>query len=484
MKHKAFLKSVAVISIGGFLAKGMGALYRFPLNAMLGGYGMGLYSMAYPLFCVLLTFSSAGIPSAFSRIVARETARGGDARRHVSAALKLFALLGALGTALMFLLAPAMGRLQGDESLASCYFALAPSVLLVALIAVFRGYFQGKNNMLPTASSEVAEQLVKVSVGLILVMQCRDDPARAAFFALSAVTVSEVAALLCLILRYRGEPHRRLLAARPVEGGSILFAALPVMAASALLPLSQMLDSVVVVRLLARKTARAVAQYGLLSGGTAGLVNLPATATYGLVAATVTAVSYCFARGDEGEGRRRAVYALALTLLISVPCAVGLFAFAGPIARFLYPSLDRADTATLVRLLRLSSVSAAMLAGVDTLSACLTGMGRAGRAAFNMLLAVAVKHALQFALIPTPLGVAGAAVAANACYLVAFSLDLIYTVTRRKKEKTHGNHHRTRNRTRRSPGARIAGDEGGEGGTFEHRISARRRGLEGGGDRL
>ncbi len=484
MKHKAFLKSVAVISLGGFVAKGVGALYRFPLNAMLGGYGMGLYSMAYPLFCVLLTFSSAGIPSAFSRIVARETARGGDARRHVSAALRLFALLGALGTALMFLLAPAMGKLQGEEALAPCYFALAPSVFFVALIAVFRGYFQGKNNMLPTAASEIAEQLVKAGVGLVLVMGCPNDPARAAFYALSAVTMSEFAALICLALRYRGEPCRRLLVARPVAGGSILFAALPVMAASALLPLSQMLDSVFVVRLLAKSTTRAVAQYGLFSGGTAGLVNLPSTASYGLVAATVTAVSYSVARGEAGEGRRRAVYALALTLLIAVPCAVGLFAFARPIARFLYPALDEADRATLVRLLRLSSVSAATLAGVDTLSACLTGMGRAGRAAFNMLVAVIVKHALQFALIPTPLGVAGAAVAANACYLVAFSLDLIYTVTRTKKEKSHGNHHRARNRTRRSLGARGAGDEGGEGSAFEHRISARRRGLEGGGDRL
>ncbi len=479
MFHSTFLKSVAVISLGGFIAKGVGALYRFPLNAMLGGYGMGLYSMAYPFFCVLLTFSSAGIPSAFSRIVARETARGGDAHRSVSAALKLFALLGALGTILMCLFAPVMSRLQGDEGLVPCYFALAPSVFFVALIAVFRGYFQGRNNMLPTAASEVVEQLVKASAGLILVMQCNGDPARAAFYALSAVTMSEAAALFCLVMRYRGEPKRRLMAARPVGGGSILFSALPVMAASALLPLSQMADSVFVVRLLAGKTARAVAEYGLFSGGAAGLVNLPATVTYGLVAATVTAVSYSVARGDPEEGKRRAVYALALTLALSVPCAVGLFLFASPIARLLYPALSAEDSALLVRLLRLSAVSAATLAAVDTLSACLTGMGRAGRAAINMLVAIAVKHALQFALIPA-MGVAGAAIAANACYLVAFSLDLIYTVTRRKKENRHGNDHRTRNGSRRSLGARSAGDEGGE-GNFEHRISARRRGLEGGG---
>ncbi len=484
MKHKTFLKSVAVLSLGGFLAKGVGALYRFPLNALLGGYGMGLYSMAYPLFCVLLTFSSSGVPSAFSRLVARDSARGGDPRPSLFAALKTFALLGALGSVLLLLLARPMSGLQEEGGLAGCYFALAPAVFFVSLIAVFRGYFQGKNNMFPTAASEICEQLVKAGVGLLLAARFPGDPARAAAGALWGVTASEAAALLFLFVRYRGEPRRPFLSARPPSGGSILRSALPVMAASALLPLSQMADSVVIVRLLARRTARAVAQYGLLAGAAAGLVSLPATAAYGLVAATVTSVSFRFAKGDEEGGRRRAVYALALTLAISVPCAAALFLFAGPIARLLYPALDGADSALLARLIRLSALSAAALAGVDTLSACLTGMGKARRAALAMLCAVAVKHGLQFALIPTPLGVFGGALAANACYLVAFSLDLFYTVCGSKKEKSRNDHHRTGHGKRRAAGARGGGHEEGENGALEHRISARRRGFEGGGHPL
>ncbi len=481
MKHAIFLKSVAVISLGGLIAKAIGALYRFPLGALLGGYGMGLYSMAYPLFCVLLTFSSAGIPSAFSRIVAERTARGEPVP--MRPALAMFAFLGAAGTAVMLIFAPIMAKLQGEPSLAPCYYALAPSVFFVALIAVFRGYFQGKNNMFPTAASEIAEQLVKSSFGLFLAMRFARDSAQAAFCALAAVTASELVALVCLALRYRGEPRRKLMSARPATGGSVLRSALPVMAASALLPLSQMTDSVLVVRLLQRRTARAVAQYGLFSGGASSLVSLPATVCYGLVAATVTSVSFRMAKGDVRGGKRRAVYALALTLALSLPCAAGLFVFSVPIARFLYPALGEEDVLLLARLVRLSSVSAATLAGVDTLSACLTGMGRAKRAAFSMLAAVIVKHALQFALIPA-LGVAGAAIAANVCYLVAFSLDLIYTVTARQKENRHDHGHRTRNGTRRSHGARTGGDAVGKDGAFEHRITARRRRPEGSGHRL
>ena len=143
MKNGKYLKSAAVLSIGGVIAKGIGAVYRIPLSNFLGGYGIGLYQMAYPLFCVLLTFSSTGIPSAFSRMIARETAQGRGNGGTLKAALKLFALLGLCGTALMCLFAPYMSSLQGDPRLLSCYLMLAPSVFLVALIAVFRGYFQG-----------------------------------------------------------------------------------------------------------------------------------------------------------------------------------------------------------------------------------------------------------------------------------------------------------------------------------------------------
>lgn len=450
MKHKSYLKSVAVISLGGFAAKGIGALYRIPLVGMLGGYGMGLYQMAYPLFCVLLTFSSAGIPSAFSRTIARETAKGIRTSDTVRTALSLFALLGLCGSALMCLCASQMSALQGDGNLTQCYFALAPSVFFVALIAVLRGYFQGKNDMAPTAASEIVEQLVKAGAGLFFAYRYADMPARAVAGTLAAVTMSEVCAFAYLFMRYRAEPRRGCLAARKTGGAEILFSAVPVMAASALLPLSQTLDSVIIVRLLSRYTTRAVSLYGLYSGGAVSLVSLPASVCYGLAAASVPAVSACFAKGEEEEGRTRALYALGLTLLLSLPAAVGIFALARPAVHILYGGLSPEDAETLVGLVRLSSVSAATLAGVDTLAACLTGMGRAKYAARNMLLAVLVKFALQWTLISNPaISVSGAAIASNACYLVAFFLDLLYTFKKKVGRKKYGYGRWLRGRTAR-----------------------------------
>ena len=478
MKHGNFLKSVAIISLGGFVAKGIGALYRIPLVGLLGGYGMGLYQMAYPLFCVLLTFSSAGIPSAFSRMIAKETAQGVRTSDTVKTALALFALLGLCGAALMCLFAPYMSGMQGDGNLRACYYALAPSVFFVALIAVLRGYFQGKNNMAPTALSEIVEQLVKACAGLIFAYRYSHDPARAVAYTLAAVTVSEVCAFLYLIARYRQERPRGSLRVRKTGGSEILLSAFPVMAASALLPLSQTVDSILIVRLLSKHTARAVSLYGLYAGGAVSLVSLPASVCYGLAAASVPVVSACFAKGKEEEGRKRALWALLLTLLLSVPCAAGLFFLARPVVGILYGGLSAEDAETLVKLIRLSSVSAATLAGVDTLAACLTGMGRAKNAARNMLVAVVVKFALQWLLVSDPaFSVGGAAIASNACYLVAFFLDLMYTVkrTKREKERTDNDHgYRTRNGKRGRRRARLAGDEtGGQGGASNGAASVR-----------
>ncbi len=462
MKQASYLRGAAILTLGGLAAKVIGALYRIPLANALGGYGMGLYQMAYPLFCVLLTFTSTGIPSALSRVVAAERARGTENGGTVRSALRLFGFLGAAGTAAMLLFALPMAGLQGDEGLVSCYVMLAPSVLLVALLSVFRGYFQGCGDMAPTAVSELIEQAVKAGVGIFFAYRYQNTPERAAAYVLLSVTVSEAAALLILMLRYRFTRHSRTLRARTQHPRNLLAPVLPVMAASALLPLSQMADSVLLVRLLSVHASDAVAQYGLFSGGAVALYSLPATAAYGFAAAAVPEISRAAARGDAAEGKRHSLTALFITLALALPCAAGLALLARPVVDFLYPSLSSADAALLVQLVRMTAVSAATLAGVETLAACLTGMGRAKYAALSMLVAVLVKFAVQAALVPRPqFGIGGAAIAADLCFLIAFFMDLYYTV-RKPKERAYDHGRESRRGARGSDPQRVGSHtEGG-----------------------
>lgn len=425
MKHAKFIKSAAVMTGGFLVAKAIGAVYRVSLTGVLGGYGIGLYQMAYPLFLLFLTFSSAGIPSAISRAVAADGARGRESAGFMKTALRLFALIGLSGSLLMCLFAVLMSGLQGDRNLTACYYALAPSVFLVALVAVLRGYFQGKNDMLPTALSEVVEQAVKAGVGFLAAAWV-NDPVKGAVAALCAVSLSELAALLFLFRRYGGE--RKIKSLRKPNAMSLFTSVLPAMAAAAILPLSRTLDSVVIVRLMSSYTSRAVSLYGLYTGGVMSLVDLPASLTGGFVAAAIPLVSASASRGEGEESKKNSALALLFTFAISLPCALGLFFFASPIVKLLFSNLGEQDMATVVSLIRLSSVSAVTLAAVNTLAACLTGMGRAKHAARSMLVAIFVKFILQFILVSRPsLAIGGAAIAANACYLVAFFLNSFYT---------------------------------------------------------
>ena len=425
MRHAKFFKSAAVMTGGFLIAKAIGAVYRISLTGILGSYGIGLYQMAYPLFLLFLTFSSAGIPSALSRVVAAESARGRETTGHMKTALRLFSLVGLTGTLLMGVSALFMSKVQQEQNLTACYLALAPSVFLCALVSVLRGYFQGKNDMLPTAVSEVIEQAAKAGFGIFLVRLAK-TPVEGAVFALLSVSLSELVALFVLLQKYRGE--RKIKSLRKVRAYSLLYSVVPAMAAASLLPISRTIDSIVVVRLMARYTTRSVALYGLFTGSVMALVDLPASLTGGLVAAAIPLVSASASKGESEEAKKNAATALLFTFVVSVPCALGLFFFARPIVGLLYARLPAQDAQTVVALIRLSSVSAVTLSAVNTLAASLTGMGRAKHAARAMLVAILVKFVLQWVLVSSPsLSVGGAAIASNVCYLVAFLLDSLYT---------------------------------------------------------
>ena len=287
MKQQSFLKGAAVISVGGIVAKILGALYRVPLTNLLGGEGMGLYQMVFPLYCLLLTVSATGIPSGLARLVSRAEARGENSRAILRRSLLLFSAIGLAGCAAMFLLARPMSAAQGEAAVAAAYRMLAPSVLLVSVLSCFRGWFQGRNNFVPTAVSEISEQLVKIAFGLFFAYMYRENIVRAVEYSLLAVTISELAACLCMFALL---PHTRcpLYPERGSENAaSLLRATLPVALAAGVLPLSNILDSILIVRLVSKYAENATALYGLYSGGASTLINLPVSVCYGLAAASV-----------------------------------------------------------------------------------------------------------------------------------------------------------------------------------------------------
>ena len=448
-KKRSFLKGAALIAAGGLLAKIIGALYRIPLTNLIGGHGIGLYQLVYPVYCLLLTVSATGIPSSIAKLTAEKLGRGESDKPLFKTALRLFLWIGLIGSLLMVALAPLLASLQGSREVTGGYFTLAPSVLLVSAISVLRGFFQGRNDMFPTAISEVIEQAVKVAFGLFFAYIFREDIPKAVVFLLLSVSISELVALIVMIALYKLSPARK---ETGKDGGrvaakTILHTSIPVTLSALLIPFSTLIDSVLAVRLLGAYAPDPVALYGLFSGGAVTVINLPVSVCYGIAAASIPAVATAKAQAESGAQsgkkvgvRKKIFFSLGMTFLISIPAAFGLYYFAEPVSRMIFRSLKGEELQTLVALIKTFAISALTLSCVQTLSACLTAQGKPQYAAISMALAMAVKTAVYaFLLKNQEISVFGLAYATNIGYLVAFLLNFVYTLKVSKRVRSEAN---------------------------------------------
>ena len=169
-KQKTLVGGVSILGVAGIICKVVGVLYRIPLAHLIGPEGMGVYHKVYPAYNLLLTISSAGLPVAISRMVAhyltREDPR--NARRIFSMAMRMLLVLGLLTTLLMLVFSGRLAAWQGTQDTKAGYMAIAPSLFFVCVMSAFRGFLQGQRNMVPTAVSQLIEQIGRVFIALPL----------------------------------------------------------------------------------------------------------------------------------------------------------------------------------------------------------------------------------------------------------------------------------------------------------------------------
>lgn len=419
-----------LISLGGFVSKMLGAIYRIPLTNFLGGEGMGIYQMVYPLYCILLTVSASGIPTGIARLIS--SGKVGAEK----GAFRLYGALGALGTILMFFLSAPLSAVQGEPAIRLCCVMLCPSVFFVSALSVVRGYFQGKGNMYPTAVTEVSEQLIKVAVGCALAYAFRENLPFAVASTLFAVTVSEaVATAFALVWYFKRRARQPLYKVPPPPVSEIVKYTVPLTLTAIAMPASQLLESIVAVNFLRETSGDATALYGIFSGCAVTLVNLPVSITYGFAAASVPQISPLAERGDFEGAKSKAYAALIMTFAFSAPAALALYAFAPIAVRLIFGALSPENGELLLLLVRVMAINAVTLSLVQTSSACLTALGSPVKGTITQWVTAFLRVALTAILIKcTSLSIIGAAISANCSYLVAVLLNFWYII----REKTDG----------------------------------------------
>lgn len=437
VKNK-LLGGAAVLGAGTFIAKLLGAVYRVPLTTILGGTGIGLYQMVFPVYTVLLDFSGAGAPSALSKLIAG----GGEeknllAKKYLSVSLKLFSALGAIFSLFMLVFSKTLAIAQGNENAFLSYAFLSPAVFFVCLVTPFRGYFQGLMDMKPTALSQITEQLVKLCFGLLFAKLFAYDSARAAAGAAFAITISEAVAALYLFVVYkkRIRSEEKLPPLDRTEAFSyckkLIKTAVPVTLIGIIVPLSSVADSFIAVNILNGYRTDATALYGLFSGVAMTIIGLPVAICYGIAATAIPAVS---GSCNENERRKNGKRAIVLTVLFSLPCAAFLYFFSPFTINFLFRSLPSYERETAASLLKLLSPAVVLLSLLQTQNAVLIGRGRLYSPMIAMIFGVAVKTVSEIFLIKNPaFNVYGLGAAVIACYLVA---DLINFITLSKKPES------------------------------------------------
>ncbi len=440
MNEKSMLKQALVLSTGAFIAKIIGALYRIPLTNLLGGEGLGLYQMVFPLYCVLLDFAGAGVPSALSKIISFE--RGNEykcARDVLNVSVRALSIAGAVFSVLMMTLALPISELQGNADAYLGYVFLSPSVFFVSVISCFRGYFQGLMNMKPTAVSQIIEQTVKLVFGLLFCYVFLPNVPLAVGGATLAVSLSEFVALIFLIAVYV-KSKKKIGVAYFYDKSEflprlkkIISYTIPVTLIGIAIPLSQVADSFLVVNILNAYRNDATVLYGLLSGTVTTVINLPVAVCYGVATVAIPMIS---GAKDENERRKNSERSVLITLIFSIPCAIVCAVFSPSIVKILFGRLNAAERTVTQNLLRLTSVNVIFLSLLQTSNALLIGKGKPYYPLISMGVGVAVKTALNLILLRIPeINIYGGGIAVIACYFIATLINFILNGSLRVKDE-------------------------------------------------
>ena len=442
-QSRSIAQGVSVLGLTGIICKVIGVLYSIPLAHILGDNGLGLFQTVYPTYNLFLTLSDAGLPIAVSRLVAHYLARKDprNAKRAFQMAFSLLLIIGSFFSLIMLVTNGMLVRLVGVEEAARGFRVIAPCVAIVCVVSAFRGYFQGQQNMVPTAVSQIIEQVGKVAISLPLAaLGMRTGIVEGATNALLGITLVEGVAMLFMLVLYmmkRKEfallpqeatdaPERRSFLVRQLIAISV-----PITVSACIIPLSSFIDSALMVNRmvssgLTRETATSL--YGIFSGMVIRLINIPTALALAISVSLVPAISAVKALEDQKAIASQSSTGIRYAFLIGLPCAVGMSVLAKPIISFFYlETLSASRLQTASELLTFSALTVVLFTVVQATSSILQGLGKQKIPMYTMIAGVACKIILNYALIGTPgINIHGGPIASIVCYSVSMIPNLIY----------------------------------------------------------
>lgn len=439
MSKEKFLKGALILTVAGIIVKVIGSVNRILLSRLLGGEGIGLYQMAYPIYLLALSISSAGIPVAISIMVSEKVALQDykGANRIFRISMSVMVVTGLIFSTLLFFGAGWLIEHQYVRDPRAYYAiaALAPAIFFVTILASYRGYFQGMQMMLPTGISQIAEQLVRVvtmvAFAWMLLPRGLEYAAAGASFGAGPGAVAGLLVLVFFYWRYRKEFNQKM-ESQPMlkqeAGASIITRmvrlALPVSLANIMLPVVSNIDLLIVpprLEVAGYSVEQATELFGYLTGMAVPLVNMATILTASLAASLVPSISEANTLGERAAIFDRTSTAIRIANLITIPAFVGMWLLATPISVMLYATPNAGPS------IAISALGIFLLGIHQVTTGVLQGLGRTAIPVINMVISAGVKVVLGWTLTALPAwGIKGAAWASNADFGVAALLNLFF----------------------------------------------------------
>lgn len=396
-----FLMQGTILAAAGIIVRLIGLLYKIPMTRILGDEGIGYYNTAYEIYNIGLILSSYSLPLAVSKLIAQKQVkkRYEDSRKVFRCGIALGVFTGGLMTVLL---------LCGSDFIASVIFkspgsalplrVMAPTILVFAVMGVFRGFFQGHGNMVPTSISQIIEQVVHALISIwasydfLRRFADRDNPvsygaaggtlgtlvgALAAFFVLSV-----------MMLRQKRQTDGHALSRSQEEVSTdaqimklLLLTFTPIILSQFVYQLSGTVDNALFGVIMDGKgftEKERLSLLGIYGGKYRLLTNVPVAIASSLGASMIPSIVVSRGAGRKEEVKHKIYITIKFNMLLAIPCAFGMFALASPIMRLVFGD-GRELTKELLMLgsssvifFSLSTVTNSVLQGIDLMRKSVT----------------------------------------------------------------------------------------------------------------
>ena len=426
MSKKTFLRGAAILGVAGLIVQVLGAIFRIPLANIIGDEGMGLYGTVYPIYIFLVVFSTNGAPAAISKMASERLAvdRADEAHRVFKLSFIAMFIFGIVTSSVLFFGARRIIDFMAHPDSYYAMIAIAPALLLIPIMSVYRGYFQGMQNMLPTALSQFTEQAVRVATGLTLAVVLLPMGIQyAAAGATLGGSIGPIVGILVIVIIYYVQKRKifEIIARDKNKNGekessksilkTLAVIAVPVTIGVSIYPVMNLADVALIQNRLVSAGYSgdlANALYGQLSGFAGPIINVPMALALSMALSMVPAIASAKSANDMEFLNTNIKLGLRTSMIVGVPCSFGIIVLAEPIMRLLFP-MQVESAVNAAGALAVLAAGIIFLCIAQTMAGVLQGLGKIGIAVLSLVCGFVVKCIVTYLLTPT-LNIEGAAI--------------------------------------------------------------------------